>query len=518
MAELNRQGALEVGRKLLDEFNINKVIIIDDDFFVDLSNKQLMREFCFDNDALVRKLGGPDLREQIENVEFEIENWFASSDEVVKSRIFSEMKKKAVKDILRPLRTTFFDIHAKQPECLCYQDWIEQKEDLIQNSKGILFIIDLDFTKENKSEDFGKELIETIKAESDVSAKFGLMSSHFKDAEEVQLWKERFGGDEPSEDYFPIAKNFEKNPTSLIRGLESLLLHQKLFPLSKITLKTLEISLSQTKEFIQGLDVYSLISILKSQESDGNWPIDGVAALSLTYMRPQITKVSRKFRKEIDDLYREAFGIINRCKLPFGDITKKKYRKKTAQAIRYDENINPYNLPISNGDIFQIGNQTFILLCQPCDLILRPNGTRFYETGSLFEIGSFAKGAELPFFSNDSSRVHFGRLISIPFAILDLCVLSSSGKAKLESIKKVLSKDLVPPEVWKIRLEELAKSFKSPKQYEVKGIADLIYDGKTRSYNLKRESRLLEPYASAMLNNLIQHLSRPVLPAEIRIN
>ena len=105
------------------------------------------------------------------------------------------------------------------------------------------------------------------------------------------------------------------------------------------------------------------------------------------------------------------------------------------------EYINTHHLPIESGDIFTTGGSNFfILLSQPCELMMRPDGrrSRSFNDGLLIRITNkqdkerFFCTPELEYWKYDSGNrfyVDFREKNIIKLCILDLCVFNSCGKS-----------------------------------------------------------------------------------------
>lgn len=231
---------------------------------------------------------------------------------------------------------------------------------------------------------------------------------------------------------------------------------------------------------------------------------------------------------------------------------------------RYEEcdYINSNSMPIDTGDIFEIEGEKFILVSQPCDVILRNDGKRNLKNALLLKlfqdgipnlmriekcIKDMKKKIEdtdkdelskkLDEFQNDMKRLvnhgkfhnvehledirklhhlKFTETCIISFNILDMCVFNDKGEA-------IFNTKNIPPENltdgWKNRYEKLKKYFneiKSPEE-AIKLVIDnkeilfsLKINGSNKElkYGIKRIGHLNKNYCSDIITKYAHHISR----------
>ena len=207
------------------------------------------------------------------------------------------------------------------------------------------------------------------------------------------------------------------------------------------------------------------------------------------------------------------------------------------------EALSRFYLPLELGDIFErlSTGRRYILLTQPCDLMVRRNGKRSYDdkygrTGALVELvmGCATEGAkeswkEVPSYDQDTGApayADFAKVHQVQLAVLDLCALREDGVALIE-IGAACPELLIDP--WKKRYERLQKFFEAAlDRYEKLGnkrvedemkslalpvpsttvrLAGTVRD-KTVRYSLKRVMRLRQPWSGALLSAFAQYQAR----------
>ena len=214
------------------------------------------------------------------------------------------------------------------------------------------------------------------------------------------------------------------------------------------------------------------------------------------------------------------------------------------ESYESDDELNQFHVPIELGDIFErdSNGQRYILLVQPCDLMVRPNGKRSYEddkhgrTGSLVElvVGRDKEKVkeswgELPFYDQDtgiSAIADFAKVHQALLAVLDLCALREDGVARID-VEAASPELLIEP--WKMRYKRLQKFFNAAltryKELEDKQLSNELkmlalprlsttvrvqatVSGQTVQYDLKRVMRLRQPRSGALLTAFAQYQAR----------
>ena len=204
--------------------------------------------------------------------------------------------------------------------------------------------------------------------------------------------------------------------------------------------------------------------------------------------------------------------------------------------------LNRFRVPTELGDIFRIGSaeKLFMLLAQPCDLVVREGGMRNHETSKLRRMAAVVElvrdqdekresWGRLPFYEEASGRaafVNFGKVHQVPLAVLDLCVLSGDGSATI-NLEAPTPQVLIEP--WRGRHKRLSKVFdtalKTHERFTKIGAdADAallalpgcwntlalkpIVVGKTVRYAVQRTIRLRQPWSGALLTEFAQYQAR----------
>jgi len=154
---------------------------------------------------------------------------------------------------------------------------------------------------------------------------------------------------------------------------------------------------------------------------------------------------------------------------------------KLPQTELYEEDklVNGYHDPLRNGDVFEIGEgegvKLWVLIAQPCDLMVRPDGERAREDS--FRVAVLAPmqnavpegdapraglGFVLDHFGKHGAQnafVDFRDATPVNLRVLDLVVLSKSGKWEIGPESELDPNMLLPARAWSSRAKVLPRHF-----------------------------------------------------------
>ena len=223
----------------------------------------------------------------------------------------------------------------------------------------------------------------------------------------------------------------------------------------------------------------------------------------------------------------------------------------------FDDHINENHLPLELGDIFERidggSAKKYILLVQPCDLMVRSDGRRqpeiyrvpLAEIVSTNEPSQYSE--EMLCFDASPSKRWFVRLKSANFVrgeILDLCALNKDGVARV-AVNGIAPPGLRP--TWKTRHDILARYWRNAvrkadklapvarehqsvgdfKRGIAKDLGGLLFDDdlfkgsvveaegvRSVTYNCRRVRRLSRDRAMGLLMSYAANLGRPAYDRE----
>ena len=435
---------------------------------------------------------------------------------------------------------------------LSLSQWRSQADALLADDKAAttVLLFDKDFSKEEAgTENAGLELVRQVQ-DSNIGY-CGLMTHTVPMGGEYDAWrqltadypldrdkflviaKERLTGESP--DYYEF-----------LRMLRFVALTGRYAKVKSAAWSVFAQSVAEARSAVEHLSVFDFDRIVfGSSRREGVWEPDTLFRVFAILMRREAQ--SRLHQDEDISLAvaeaRRVSAIPEELAAALGE-EKASYealRIQRFETYELSDELNRFHVPIEVGDIFEriSTGRRYILLAQPCDLMVRPRGTRSYEddkhgrTAPLAELivtGEEDKvkdrWAELPFYAGKPAFVDFSRVHQVLLAVLDLCVLRSDGVAAIDVATACLDLLIEP---WKARHARLQKHFaaaltryqqleNSPDCSEFKSLALPAPSGTVRfpatagaqtvEYDLKRVMRLRQPRSGALLTALAQHQAR----------
>ncbi|MBY3297644.1 hypothetical protein HFO10_17115 [Rhizobium laguerreae] len=455
-----------------------------------------------------------------------------------------------------------FEVIVLSPE-----KWAQQQEELLNwcsEDKRTLFLFDQDLDVDGMDLGFSKgaEIIKNIQdghAEHFGSRWFcGIISHTLKKGDEVERWKlfeTEFGIS--LRFFMPIAKENLRAEGDFFLAIYRTLINIYCEHMKKLTEAGLQKSLQAALERFDALDPLDFEHIIvKSSEKEG---VSELETLLRVYGIIHRDQVKLEFLKEamssqFSDAAIAVKSIADVRRNVALDARERLLKLRVTEVYEPANLVNGFNDPLRNGDVFEatFGTETeqFILIAQPCDLMVRKNGQRSREDN--FKVAVVAPIEVvpansvqhrkpdtflLPNFGDDGNEVgivSFAKATVANLRVLDLAVMHKSGHCDVEP--KVLKSEAVgfASRSWAERAKEIAKYFdKIAKQVETARkehgdpVADLIakaitpraamskkfaelgtYQGSKFSYPLKRVNRVRDPLAASLLSALGAYLSR----------
>lgn len=352
--------------------------------------------------------------------------------------------------------------------------WEQQKAELLAQVNGTptLFIFDDDFSLEGKSVTHGRQLIgETHLANQGYKFVYALLTHNAQtDDAEISLQKEiAEQTPELAEYLLVIAKSrLSENSDRFAERMKHLLLYRLFRILTRRLRDETEKASKLAIEKIDGLGVQSFERIiLGTSRAEGAWSPDTLVRVIGVYQQQQI---NQNIRKDAE-LHQRVRDINPICDV--GTSVMSEGVTTDARRLQHDEiyesadAINAVCLPIASGDIFKDAKgQLFILLAQPCDLVVRSTGLRrakdrdrrqmvplapVRKVESKYGDGSLpAEHYLLPYYESKGRwSVRLSETFYLPIWLLDLAVLNADGRCSLTAGQEP-SPLLVDP--WRKRL------------------------------------------------------------------
>jgi len=400
-------------------------------------------------------------------------------------------------------------------------EWKNNKENVLKEAKekNTLILFDQDMRPEDGTDEEGIKQITAMLSKEDLSGIYcGLLSHTGSIDEEPEKW-EQLSNDYgvPKSNFLFIAKDRLNKPLGFARMLKLMTISPDCHLLNLKAKEIYREALDKAKEEIDKIGIYDFEHIVFSHsQEEGTWEPDMLFRLYSLFHR-KITIQEARGDDELNALL-NRIRKVSQIPLPSkAEETPKhnSWRIQKEELYMDADYINGLHLPIELGDIFEYtsgnGNtKKYVLLGQPCDLMVRPKkpnspGGRHHtviesviaeinefdknetENGDVEEDNPEAQGSAVlaeiaeydlkknqnptpkpdPFASqalsyysdltDKESYIMFRKTQNIRLSILDLCVFQADGTAKIE-IGKDCPEGVIP--AWQDHYMRLQKEFK----------------------------------------------------------
>lgn len=387
----------------------------------------------------------------------------------------------------------------------------------------------------------------------------GLFSGTFDKEEEIEKWRDLC---DYSKYIYPISKKrvTEGNSNDIIEGLRNVLWLRQISKIKGLYSETLSNALKETSFYVDQIDPASFDNIVMTKsETEGCWEFDTLHRIGLVtlgnYVKEQLTN------NQAFDNFQTSTSLLRTIKsVVSGNIpkssTKLVYEITNIEKFDNEKYINHIYSQLCNGDIFKIGDKYYMLLCQPCNLEIRPDGKRSNNSEQCYLIpmekekpdaeSNYQYCRVIKDFEVDTNYcLRYNRAELHSIRILDLVSYNQDGSAiidfsndnlenkaiqanqtkrynsisrylkkYLEGLKSIRQSDVKTPLAGNFSLVE--KMFTNP---DCKGAfikkPTIDIDNNKVDFNIHRVGRLKDPWAQEYLQEFMAYLSRPAYPMNL---
>ena len=313
---------------------------------------------------------------------------------------------------------------------------------------GILWLLDLNFSRVGETDESGLKLAENILKRGDTSQNYIYILSATEpaaDRKEDDIEEEfdkiltaHCSPDTHSFIYY-ISKQrlYGQNNEKIARSFAQGFKRKACFELFELFNGCLADSLSEASTKVQRIRQKTLNYLFANKALSRGEPYTEVAArLVQIFHQDEYNKAIAGRHREIAAKARYYESLYSAIPDAVGNVrtlttTLKEYR----DIELYNRHVNAQHCEIATGDIFKISSSYFLLVSQSCDTCLRTNGHRKLQFASLLEIQDNKQTPYLYplscFLDMKKPAVMYHALKIIPFDILDLCVFNANGKASV---------------------------------------------------------------------------------------
>jgi hypothetical protein len=392
-------------------------------------------------------ISAEDIRNSPSAVRARIEQVWGDSDEVGRRRHFGSLARALEDDAgvddasLDILRQTLSGHDQFAFAGLSMAEWREQREALIGDGLSTLLLVDLNFEGEGYAATDGLRIVrEIFDNPPGVPWLCGLL---LRTESEQAIW-EGLGdqGVDPDRVVVISKKRLLDDPMGFVRRVKMTLLAPACRELTTkaqaILTKAHGVAGDAISENVHMYD-YEHIVFVRSQE-EGVWEPDTLFRLYGMYAQ----KESRRLARQDEDILRLTTQIRALVAVDTGDPPAEEHTSWRIQRVELYEDpqyLQALHLPLELGDIFErpdVSEYRYVLLSQPCDLMLRGDGRRRLELATLAAIsikalvGDGERLFRLPFFGETDGAdawVDLDKVYPVSLDILDLCAVTEDGKA-----------------------------------------------------------------------------------------
>lgn len=535
-------------RALFTQKKIGMVLYVDDDFEKEVY-KQKIVSYLRENIDDTRIEWPFPVNAGFENARYELDNWMES----VSKDLFQEFVKK------HHIERNRNEIEEKLLDCLPQNILVcltpsDFKENYIDNNgfvpsedNQLLILIDK-YLKEEESNS-GMRLIAPFMNRQWISC--GLFSNKFQITEELSQWQSI----NMPKNIFPLSKEriYQDGGGAFLPGLRNVLWLSQISEIKTNYIEMCRNAVESISTFFDEIDPASFDKVIMAESAkEGCWEYETLHRVGVSVIE---SKMEEQLSTALFDKTQKQLGLLreikNICEQELPNNTELAKDIMLREQYAKGDFINKIYSPLSNGDIFKIGSDLYILLCQPCNLEIREDGHR--KVGDWIHLIPIVKASkkELPYtrhitIDTEEMILKYTQSKLVAATILDLVSFNEDGAGmiNLETdtpyafvrpnmakryslIKKCIrgfvdKYNAINTQESKRAIggihEDIKNSFLNPickggflkEPVPVKSQTGVI------DFKVTREMRLKDPYAQAYLQEFMAYLSRPAFPLQLQ--
>ena len=353
------------------------------------------------------------------------------------------------------------------------EQWETQKGQLLHDSQNhrTLFLFDRDFSGTGGDAEGGIKIIASLLAGNDTGSLIcGLLTHTVTPETQPEQWVQLSKTHSIPRDRFVVIPklHLSKAPILFAQTLKFAALSPDFTELKRKTKEIIAAAATVAANRVEDVSIYDLDHIVFQVSADeGLWEPDMLFRLHALFHRLESRRLAHAggSLETIAAKLRAVSGIPTNCGL--FPPPSSAWALQREELYESDDHINKNHLPLELGDIFErVGTgstKRYILLAQPCDLMVRGDGKRHPEMHRvpLVEVVAAEEAPryseEMPYFSESPAERWFVKLKLVHYVrlcILDLCVFNQDGTAKL-SVDGNVPSGIRP--AWKARHEILSR-------------------------------------------------------------
>lgn len=444
--------------------------------------------------------------------------------------------------------------------------WHERRDALIgecTEERRTLFLFDQELEVDDatlgfaKGSDIIRDMAEKEKTGFGTRWFCGMLTHTVAKGDEVTSWRKLEKSERLDLRFFmPIAKAALDDAPAFYGAVYRTLINTYCQTMKSLAQDAFEEALKNALERFADLDPIDFEHmVVKSSEVEGISELETLIRLYGIIQKDQVkSQILQRARVgEFAVAARSAKNIADVGRALSATTQERLHKLRREELYESDQLVNSYHDPLRNGDIFEIGEgddlKLWVLVAQPCDLMVRSNGKRAREenfkvavlaplrTRPLGDEAGVKEGLNFSLEHYDhggaqSAVVLFADATPANLQVLDLAVFNKDGRCQLAAAPDPAMS--LPSRAWERRDTELRSHFgKVTKQIEAArtahkdAVANLLaaaivprgtpkkafakygaYDAGAFSYPIRRCGRIRDPLAASLLVAYSQFLAR----------
>ncbi len=385
----------------------------------------------------------------------------------------------------------------------------------------------------------------------------GMLTHTVEKGDEVASWRRLAKSEKLDLRFFmPIAKTTLDDAPAFYGAVYRTLINTYCQTMKSLAQDAFEAALKEALERFADLDPIDFEHmVVKSSEVEGVSELETLIRLYGIIQKDQVkVQILQKARVgEFSDAARTVQGIADIGRALSATSQERLHKLRWEELYESEQLVNGYNDPLRNGDLFEIGEgeqlKLWVLIAQPCDLMVRSNGERVREdnfkvavlaplrTKPLGEVLEVKDGLEfsLVHFGHNGAQsavVRFGEATPANLQVLDLAIFNKDGRCHLSAAPDPAIS--LPSKAWEKRDAKLrghfgrvTKQIEDARKDHKDAVADLLaaaivprgspkkafgkygaYEAGGFSYPIRRCGRIRDPLAGSLLTAYSRFLAR----------
>jgi hypothetical protein len=329
-------------------------------------------------------------------------------------------------------------------------EWAAEEPRVIAGAdqERVLVLFDQDLSDDGGSPTGGMALVQNLLGKSATENLLcGLLTHTVTISNQHDRWEQLARDSGISRDRFLlVAKGWlSKDPLGFARMLKLLALSPDCAKLKARVKALFGTAADEAARQVEDISVFDFDHIVFGTSArEGIWEPDTLFRLHGMFHRAALREMAHgdtELRGVVDRLRKVSHLPTNSDAAPIAS----SWKIQQMEMYEPGDYINKMHLPLDVGDIFQktdgSSSKAFVLVGQPCDLMVRSDGKRHPEVADVVLAEIFPSQNEkrhcvpLPYFGDNPATTHYVRLRLVHVVhpcVLDMCVFNTDGQAKMD--------------------------------------------------------------------------------------